>query len=219
MQSDLIWLVTQKDFDIPEKNIFNTVTCIMHRWNLYPISNVSEAALISLFWAANKLNKLPEMLFKFPFNQQIDKSTMAFLTGQSWCVLKSCCTGGGLEQRFWSHFTDGLNPKFSSVCGTGYLTLSLKGFILPFPNPHECIRTFLLKLYQTMPAKQVFLYKCSTRIRKHWPSVLSGTPCRHALKILQTFQYQQNLLCQSFQIIFILLAFYSLIRCWDKHFL
>ena len=77
MQSDLIWLVTQKDFDIPEKNIFATVTCIMHRWNLYPISNVSEVALISLFWAANKLNKLPEMLFKFPFNQ-IDKSTMAF---------------------------------------------------------------------------------------------------------------------------------------------
>ena len=71
-----------------------------------------------------------------------------------------------------------------------------------------------------MPAKQVFLYKHSTRIRKHWPAVLSDMPCRHAFKILQTLQYQQNLrvLCQSLKILFILLAFYSLTRCYDKQF-
>ena len=152
------------------------------------------------------------MHFKFPFNL-IVKTTMAFLSVQSWHVLKSWYTGGGPEQRFWHHVSDELNPKFISVCGTGYLTLSLKGFILPLPNPHECIRTFLLKLYQTILAKQVFLYKRSTRIGKHWPSVLSGTPCRHALISIPT-----KSLCPWLQIIFILLAFYSLTKCWDKHF-
>ena len=38
--------------------------------------------LISLFWAPNRLNELPEMCFKFPSNL-IGKSTMAFLTVQS----------------------------------------------------------------------------------------------------------------------------------------
>lgn len=152
MQSDLIWLVTQKDFDIPEKIFFLTLNYIMHRCNLTPVSNVSEAAPISLFWVSSECNELPEMLFKFPFNL-IDKSTMAFLTVQSWHVPKSCYAGGGLEQRFWCCFTDGLNPMFSFVCGAGQLTLSLMGFILPLPNPHKCILTLILKLYLILPAK------------------------------------------------------------------
>ena len=41
----------------------------------------------------NGLNQLPEERFEFPFNL-IGKSTMAFLTGQSWRVLKSWSTGG-----------------------------------------------------------------------------------------------------------------------------
>ena len=40
------------------------------------------SSLISLFWARNRLNELPEMCFKFPSNL-IGKSTMAFLTVQS----------------------------------------------------------------------------------------------------------------------------------------
>ena len=43
------------------------------------------SSLISLFWAPNRLNELPEMCFKFPSNL-IGKSTMAFLTVQSWRV-------------------------------------------------------------------------------------------------------------------------------------
>ena len=43
------------------------------------------SSLISLFWARNRLNELPEMCFKFPSNLT-GKSTMAFLTVQSWHV-------------------------------------------------------------------------------------------------------------------------------------
>ena len=47
------------------------------RRNLTPVSNVFEAAPISLFWAPGGLNKLPEVCFEFPFNL-IGKSTMTF---------------------------------------------------------------------------------------------------------------------------------------------
>ena len=59
------------------------------------------------------------MNFEFPFNL-IGKLTMAFLTGQPWCVLKSWNTGGGREQGFRHFFADGLNQKFmiSSICDT-----------------------------------------------------------------------------------------------------
>ena len=40
----------------------------------------------------NGLNELPEMRSEFPF-KLIGKWTMAFLTGQSWCLLKSWYTG------------------------------------------------------------------------------------------------------------------------------
>ena len=60
---------------------------------LNSVSNVCEAVPKSLFWVPNRLNKLPEVRFEFPFTL-IGKSTMAFLTGQSWRVLKSCYTGG-----------------------------------------------------------------------------------------------------------------------------
>ena len=74
MQSDLIWLVTQKDFDIPEKIFFLTLNYIMHRCNLTPVSNVSEAALISLFWVSSKCNELPENAFQVSLqpDRQVD---------------------------------------------------------------------------------------------------------------------------------------------------
>ena len=66
----------------------------------------------------NKLNKLPKMCFKFPFNL-IGKSTMEFLIDQLWCILKSWYTGGGPEHGFQCCFAD-LTRGFSSICEAGY---------------------------------------------------------------------------------------------------
>ena len=66
----------------------------------------------------NGLNELPERHFEFPFIL-IGKSTMAILTSQSWCILKSWNAGGGPGQRFWRCFADGLNQRFSFVCYIG----------------------------------------------------------------------------------------------------
>ena len=87
-----------------------------HRRHLTPFSKVCKAAPISLFWA-NRLNELPKVRFKFPFNL-IGKLIMAFLTGQSWCVLKSWYTRCP-KQEFRRCFADGLHQKFRSVCGAG----------------------------------------------------------------------------------------------------
>ena len=89
------------------------------RRHLTPFSNVCQVAPISLFWA-NRLNELLEMRFKFPFNL-IGKLTLALLTGQSWHVLKSWYTGEDPEQGFRRCFADGLNQKFRSVCGAGWV--------------------------------------------------------------------------------------------------
>ena len=53
--------------------------------NLALLSNVCEAAPISLFWAPNGVNELPEMRFAFPL-VLTGQGAMAFLTGQSWRV-------------------------------------------------------------------------------------------------------------------------------------
>ena len=58
------------------------------------------------------------MRFEFLFNL-IGKSTMAFLTCQSWYILKSWYTGGDPEQGFQHYFADGLMES-NSVCGAGY---------------------------------------------------------------------------------------------------
>ena len=66
---------------------------------LTAVSNVYEAAPISLFWAHNRFNELPEMRFEFPSNL-IGKLTMACSTGQSLRIFKSWYTGRGPEQGF-----------------------------------------------------------------------------------------------------------------------
>ena len=87
---------------------------ILHRRrNLTPVSNVCEVAPKSLFCAPNGLNDLPEVCFEFPFIL-IGKWTMAFLTDQSWHVLKSRYTVGDLEQGFRRRFADGLNQNLAS---------------------------------------------------------------------------------------------------------
>ena len=72
-----------------------TSLCVRHGLTL--VSNVCAAYPCPR--PPNGLNKLPEVCINFPFTF-ISKSTMAFLTGQSWCELKSLQTGGGPEEGF-----------------------------------------------------------------------------------------------------------------------
>ena len=59
------------------------------RHNLTLVSNLElQAVPTSLFCAPNRLNEVLEMHFEFSFIL-IGKSTMVFLTGQSWCILES----------------------------------------------------------------------------------------------------------------------------------
>ena len=73
-------------------------------------------------WTPNGLNELQEKRFEFPLIL-IGKSTMTFLTGQPWHVLKSWYTAGGPEQRFQRCFADGLDHSLvsSAVQGIGAL--------------------------------------------------------------------------------------------------
>ena len=64
-----------------------------------------------MVWIPNGLNKLPKVHFKFCFIF-VGKSTMAFLTGQSWRILKSWYSAGDPEQGFWRCFPDGLNKSW-----------------------------------------------------------------------------------------------------------
>ena len=84
---------------------------LCRRHNLTSVTNVYEAAPIALF-SENLLSELPEKHFKFPFIF-IGKWTMAFLTGQSWNILKSWSwyPGGSPEQGFRCCFTDKLNQS------------------------------------------------------------------------------------------------------------
>ena len=61
----------------------------------------------------NGLDELLELRLEFLFN----------LIGQSWRVLKSWYTDGGLEQGFRRCFADGLHQKLSSFCGADYLII------------------------------------------------------------------------------------------------
>ena len=111
------WGVLNKSGKI-QQWIFCGLRC---RGNLTPVSNVCAAALTSLFWALNGLYELPEVHFEFPFNL-IGKSTLAFLIGQSWRVLKSWYTGGSLERGFRCCSVDGLNQSLvSSVAQARFL--------------------------------------------------------------------------------------------------
>ena len=60
-----------------------------------------------MFWAPNGLNQLPEVRFEFLFIL-IGQSIMAFLTGQSWRVLRFWYTGWCSEQGFRRCFADSL---------------------------------------------------------------------------------------------------------------
>ena len=99
---------------------------LRRRRNLTSVSPFCKAAPVPLFLAHNGLNELSEMHFEFP-SILIDKSTMAFLTGQSWRVLKSWYTGGDPEQGFRHCFADGLNQRLISSSAQA---------TLPYAQPH-----------------------------------------------------------------------------------
>ena len=80
---------------------------LRRRRNLTLVSNVCEAAPISLFWAPNGVNELPEVRFEFP-SMLIGIMIMTYLNGQSRRVIKSWYIGGGQEQRFRRCFAEGL---------------------------------------------------------------------------------------------------------------
>ena len=71
----------------------------------------AKQLLLSLLWALNGLNELPEVRLEFTFNL-IGKLTIAFLMDQSWRVHKSWYTGGGPEQGFRRCFSDGLEGLY-----------------------------------------------------------------------------------------------------------
>ena len=66
------------------------------------------------------------MCFEFPY-KMIGKLAMARLTGQSWRVLKSWYTGGGLEQRIWALFRRRYLPGFDYVTSAAQARFSLQG--------------------------------------------------------------------------------------------
>ena len=68
----------------PRFHCFGTPKC---RCDVMWKHSVRNLTSVSYFWALNGLNELPATSFEFPFIL-IGKSTMAFLTGQSYHVLK-----------------------------------------------------------------------------------------------------------------------------------
>ena len=79
---------------------FLAKSSLHHRSNLTLVSNVCQAALISLFWAlTDSTNYWECIIFEFPLIL-IGKQTMEFLTDQSWSAVKSCYTGGAQNKDF-----------------------------------------------------------------------------------------------------------------------
>ena len=62
------------------------------------------------------INESPEVRFQVPF-VLIGKSTMVFLTNQSWRVFKFCYTAGGPEHGVWRFLSGGLNQSLVSSVG------------------------------------------------------------------------------------------------------
>ena len=72
---------------------------LRHRRNLTPFSKVCEASPKSLFWAPNGIPEITGNAFRICFQHDWQIHNGFFLTGQSWRVFKSWCTGGGLLAR------------------------------------------------------------------------------------------------------------------------
>ena len=96
--------------------------------NFNLVSNICGVVPISLFWALNGLNELPEIRFVFPFNVT-DKLTIYginFLTDQLWCIFKFRYTAGDPEQGFRHCFADGINQSLVSSVVQARIHLSIE---------------------------------------------------------------------------------------------
>ena len=94
--------------------------------NFNLVSNICEVVLISLFWALNGLNELPEMHFVFPFNLTDKLTIYAFLTDQLWRIFEFRYTAGDPEQGFRCFFADGINQSLVSSVAQARIHLSIE---------------------------------------------------------------------------------------------
>ena len=111
------------------KEYSHVVACIVDIIQPQLVTSVKQRRK-SLFWASNGLNELPKKHFEFPFNL-FDKSTMAFLTGQSWRNLKSWLNKLA-EKRF--QFPFNLFGKSTMVFLTGQSCHKLKSWLNELPK-------------------------------------------------------------------------------------
>ena len=98
---------------MPKRITFQINASLRHRRNLASVSNVCEAAPISLFWAPTDL-QIAGRAFRISFHPdwQMDHGIS---TGQSWCVLNSWYTGKSpYYQGFRRCFADRLNQSLVS---------------------------------------------------------------------------------------------------------
>ena len=96
---------------------------------------------------------------------------MAFLTGQSWCILKSWYTDGDPEQGFRCCFTDRLNQMYWSVCGTGLINTKLEDFVML----HVLLLAIIVSLVQIIPQyKDSYPVPISLKSANH---LFSFLPC------------------------------------------
>ena len=85
-------------------------------------------------WMTLKYSEMPRNAFHI-FNL-IGTAMMGFLTGESWCILKSWCKGGKPEQGFQCCFADGLKQMFTFLLWRRLrLSLRTKCFSLWFSLP------------------------------------------------------------------------------------
>ena len=81
-------------------------------------SNLRSNAYILVLVPQRTQRLVMAIHFEFSLNLT-GKVTMAFLTGQSWCVLKSWYAHGGPVQGFWHCLANRLGLVLS-VCGAAY---------------------------------------------------------------------------------------------------
>ena len=105
------------------------MTSLRRRRYLTSVSDVCEVAPRSLFWTPNGLKEIQQVRFEFSLIMTA-KWTMAFLTGQTWRVLKSWYTGGDPEQEFLNCFADGLNQTLVSTVAQASEWLNCTVFLI-----------------------------------------------------------------------------------------
>ena len=110
------WLFSQARINFVRASYVTTVKILSHifRWRNVNCSSDLRACVADVIYSRLVTDTMNyrKCVSNFP------SSWLAFLTDQSWRVLKSWYTCGGQEKGFRRCVADRLNQKFSSVCGT-----------------------------------------------------------------------------------------------------